>query len=149
LGAARRRFPRPTSRASKDLRGKGWRDRRLQRSEGQGRHAHAEPYDNLPHELLNLVAQGPLVVEVPAGLTAGGVIDVWQRPITDIGQTGPDKGQGGKYLILPPGDDDVKTDGYYIKHSPSVQVWFATRGLSPDTKAAEETLRQHRLYSWN
>jgi len=97
----------------------------------------------------NLVAQGPLVVEVPAGLTAGGVIDVWQRPITDIGQTGPDKGQGGKYLILPPGDDDVKTDGYYIKHSPSVQVWFATRGLSPDTKAAEETLRQHRLYSWN
>ncbi|MEI7951682.1 MAG: DUF1254 domain-containing protein, partial [Synechococcaceae cyanobacterium ELA182] len=51
----------------------------------------------------DLAAQGPLVVEVPAGLTAGGVLDIWQQPITDMGQTGPDKGAGGKYLILPPG----------------------------------------------
>ncbi|MFN9684749.1 MAG: DUF1254 domain-containing protein, partial [Cyanobacteriota bacterium] len=39
----------------------------------------------------DLAAQGPLVVEVPAGLTAGGVLDIWQQPITDMGQTGPDK----------------------------------------------------------
>jgi len=97
----------------------------------------------------NLADKGPLVVEVPPGLTAGGLIDIWQRPISDIGQTGPDKGQGGKYLILPPNAADVQAEGYYVKRSPSVQVWFATRGLSPDTKAAEETLRQHRLYSWN
>lgn len=50
----------------------------------------------------DLAKQGPLVIEVPAGLTAGGVMDIWQQPITDMGQTGPDKGAGGKYLILPP-----------------------------------------------
>ncbi|MEB3319362.1 MAG: DUF1254 domain-containing protein, partial [Cyanobium sp.] len=55
----------------------------------------------------DLAKQGPLVVEVPAGLTAGGVLDIWQQPITDMGQTGPDKGAGGRYLILPPGGPDA------------------------------------------
>jgi hypothetical protein len=50
----------------------------------------------------DLASQGPLVIEVPAGLTAGGVMDIWQQPISDMGQTGPDKGLGGKYLVLPP-----------------------------------------------
>jgi len=61
----------------------------------------------------DLASQGPLVVEVPAGLTAGGVMDIWQQPITDMGQTGPDKGLGGKYLILPPGSPahDVRDAG--------------------------------------
>src|SRR5262249_15658093 len=53
----------------------------------------------------NLAEQGPMVVEVPAGATAGGFLDIWQRPITDTGQTGPDRGGGGKYLIVPPGSD--------------------------------------------
>ena len=38
----------------------------------------------------NLKETGPLVFEVPAGPTAGGFTDFWQRPITDSGQTGPD-----------------------------------------------------------
>lgn len=97
----------------------------------------------------NLAEKGPLVVDVPAGATAGGVLDIWQRPISDTGQTGPDKGKGGKYLILPPGSKDVKAAGYFVKHSPSFQLWFATRGLSQDPKEAEETLRKHRLYSWD
>jgi hypothetical protein len=37
----------------------------------------------------NLTETGPLVFEVPAGPTAGGFTDFWQRPITDSGQTGP------------------------------------------------------------
>jgi hypothetical protein len=97
----------------------------------------------------DLAAQGPLVVEVPAGLTAGGVLDIWQQPITDLGQTGPDKGAGGKYLILPPGGPDVVAPGYRIFRSPSNQVWFGTRGLAPDKAVAEATVRQHRLYGWS
>jgi hypothetical protein len=97
----------------------------------------------------DLASQGPLVVEVPAGLTAGGVMDIWQQPITDMGQTGPDKGLGGKYLILPPGSPAVEAPGYRIVRSPSNQVWFGTRGLSPDKAAAEATVRQHRVYGWN
>ena len=32
------------------------------------------------------------MVEVPKGLTAGGVLDIWQRSITDTGMLGPDQG---------------------------------------------------------
>lgn len=96
----------------------------------------------------NLKEKGPLVVEVPAGLTAGGVEDIWQRPVTDMGQTGPDKGNGGKYLILPPDAEDMKPDGYIVVRSPTMQLWFATRGLDPDPAKAETLVRQHRLYAW-
>ncbi len=96
----------------------------------------------------DLSKRGALVVEAPAGLIAGGVLDLWQQPITDIGQTGPDKGTGGKYLILPPGSPEVKAPGYRVFKSPTAQVWFGTRGLDPDPKKAEETLRQHKIYAW-
>jgi hypothetical protein len=96
----------------------------------------------------DLAAQGPLVIDVPAGLTAGGVLDIWQRPITDMGQTGPDQGQGARYLILPPGSPDMNPEGYIVVHSPTNQVWFASRGLDPDKAVAEATIRQHRLYAW-
>ena len=96
----------------------------------------------------NLAENGPMVVEVPPGATAGGVNDIWQRPITDMGQTGPDKGKGGKYLILPPGSAPVKARGYTVIKSPTNQVWWGSRGLSPDIVEAEATLRRHRLYKW-
>ncbi|NBX32766.1 MAG: DUF1254 domain-containing protein, partial [Planctomycetes bacterium] len=54
----------------------------------------------------NLTESGPVVLEIPAGPTAGGCTDFWQRPITDSGQTGPDRGAGGRYLILGPNDAD-------------------------------------------
>jgi hypothetical protein len=31
--------------------------------------------------------------------------------IADLGVVGPDKGQGGKYLVLPPGHTDISADG--------------------------------------
>ena len=96
----------------------------------------------------NLADQGPLVVEVPAGATAGGVLDIWQQPITDMGQTGPDKGAGGKYLIVAPGYADPEAPGYRIVHASSNQIWFGTRGLDPDPAVAEATVRRHRLYGW-
>jgi hypothetical protein len=43
----------------------------------------------------------------------------------------------------------MKADGYVVKRSGSVQVWFVTRGLGTDPKAAEAVLRQHRLYAWS
>ena len=46
----------------------------------------------------NLKETGPMVFEIPAGPTAGGLLDFWERPFSDLGQTGPDKGQGAKYL---------------------------------------------------
>ena len=62
---------------------------------------------------LDLKEDGPMVIEVPPGLQ-GIIDDFWQRPICsegeidgrawcgDVGLPGPDKGKGGKYLVLPP-----------------------------------------------
>ena len=35
---------------------------------------------------------GPVVIDIPEGSVAGLVDDMWQRPVIDLGQTGPDKG---------------------------------------------------------
>src|SRR5262249_2909256 len=90
----------------------------------------------------NLAEQGPLVIEVPAGATAGGFLDIWQRPITDVGQTGPDRGGGAKYLIVPPGSDIQEMKGYIVARSPTNQVWFSARSLNPDHKLAESVARK-------
>lgn len=98
----------------------------------------------------NMAEQGPLVVEVPALPTAGGILDIWQRPVTDTGQTGPDAGNGGKYLIVPPGSpDNLDAEGYFVFRSPTNQLWFGTRGLDPDHAKAVAALEAHRCYSWD
>src|SRR5262249_18096769 len=97
----------------------------------------------------NLAEQGPMVVEVPPGATAGGFLDIWQRPISDPGQTGPDRGGGGKYLIVPPGSDIREMRGYIVARSPSNQVWFAARALDRDPAAAEQVAHKHKVYGWN
>ena len=45
---------------------------------------------------------GPVVIESPPN-TLGLVDDFWFHYVTDLGNAGPDKGKGGKYLFLPPG----------------------------------------------
>ncbi len=44
---------------------------------------------------------GPIVVESPPNIL-GVVNDFWFRYVADLGNAGKDKGQGGKYLFLPP-----------------------------------------------
>jgi hypothetical protein len=64
---------------------------------------------------LNLEQNGPYVVEVPSGPTAGVVDDLWQRPVTDMGLPGPDAGKGGKYLLLGPGQEvPAGAEGYIV-----------------------------------
>ncbi len=53
--------------------------------------------------IINL-SKGPMVLEQPSnGL--GTINDMWFSWIIDIGRPGPDRGEGGKYLIVPPGYD--------------------------------------------
>jgi hypothetical protein len=57
---------------------------------------------------------GPVVVEVPPGVL-GPVDDAFFRYVTDVGVTGPDKGDGGKYLFVPPGyEGELPSEGYFI-----------------------------------
>ena len=47
------------------------------------------------------VTKGPIVVETPP-LALGVVDDMWFQWVTDFGLPGPDRGEGGKYLFVPP-----------------------------------------------
>ena len=47
------------------------------------------------------LSEGPLVVETPPNVL-GLVDDFWGHYVCDIGNAGPDKGGGGKFLLLPP-----------------------------------------------
>ena len=96
----------------------------------------------------NLAETGPLVFEVPAGPTAGGFTDFWQRPITDSGQTGPDKGAGGRYLILGPDDPEMEPEGYRVFRSPTVNVWSAHRVLDPDPARARLLIDGLQIYPY-
>ena len=97
----------------------------------------------------NMKDTGPLVVEIPPGPTAGGILDFWQRPLTDTGQTGPDKGAGGKYLVLGPAEPDMKPDDYFIVRSPTVNIWVGQRVLDPDPAKAKATMAAMRIYPYS
>ena len=94
----------------------------------------------------DLSKTGPLVVEVPAGASAGGVLDFWQRPITDTGFAGPDKGEGARYLILPPGAEEIHPEGYRVFRSPTFNVFAGHRALDPDPAKADAWVKGLRIY---
>jgi len=76
---------------------------------------------------LDLATDGPTVVEVPPGVL-GVFNDMYFRYISDIGAAGPDKGQGGKYLVLPPNYAGDVPDGYFVVQSETNGVWNFMRG---------------------
>ena len=82
--------------------------------------------------MLDLDRDGPTVVEIPPGCGPGTVDDAWFRFVIDMGAPGPDRGQGGKYLILPPGYDGEVPDGYFTATSTSYVNWIALRGFLVD-----------------
>jgi hypothetical protein len=90
---------------------------------------------------------GPLVIELPPGPTAGGVSDFWQREIGVMGEMGPDKGQGGKHVIVPPGSEapDAGPD-FYLQHASGMNIMFGFRTLDPDPARAQELVDAVRIY---
>ena len=72
------------------------------------------------------LTKGPMVVEVPPQVL-GTLQDAWFRWVIDVGLPGPDRGQGGKYLIVPPGYEGTLPEGEFnVAHSKTLHgVWFA------------------------
>lgn len=99
----------------------------------------------------NLVRTGPLVVEVPAGPTAGGISNMWQLgvPGAEFGEAGPDKAMGDKILVLGPGHKDPKAAGYRVVRSPTVSVFIGFRVLSPDPQTGKALLDKFRIYPYS
>ena len=96
----------------------------------------------------DLSKTGPLVIDYPAGATAGGIGDFWQRPITDMGETGPDEGKGAKYLLLGPGQTVPETQDYRLIRSPTNNVFVAFRVLDPNPENAQALIAKFRMYPY-
>ena len=97
---------------------------------------------------LDLKKDGPTVIESPPNVL-GIIDDMWMRYITDVGNAGPDKGKGGKFLILPPGYKGDVPDGYHVFHSKTYGAWFIMRGflVNGDPSLAVASIKQHtRIY---
>ena len=54
-----------------------------------------------------------MVLEAPPKYL-GTINDYWFRWVIDLGGPGPDRGLGGRYLILPPGDDGPLPEGEFF-----------------------------------
>ena len=98
---------------------------------------------------LNLKRDGATVVEAPMGML-GAFNDAWFRYMQDIGPAGPDKGKGGKYLVLPPDYEGDIPEGYFAVKSKTYNVWVFMRasiakGLDAAAKNVKENLRIYPL----
>jgi hypothetical protein len=91
---------------------------------------------------------GPLVLEVPPKVL-GAINDSWNQYVADIGMVGADKGEGGKYLVLPPGYKGNIPGGYIVIRSTTFECLYGFRilALPGDFKPAIETTRKlTRIY---
>lgn len=90
----------------------------------------------------------PMVIETPPDVL-GIIDDHWFKYVADFGRLGPDKGKGGKFLILPPGYDGEVPDGYHIARTNTYGNWVIWRGFQVDgsTKPAVAATKKHfRMY---
>ena len=108
---------------------------------------------------VDLGKEGPLVIELPPN-QQGILDDFWQRPVPgptidghnfagDVGLAGPDRGEGGKYLLLPPGYKGTTPDGYFVYRPLTNNVFVFWRAFFTDpTKLAEPVnlIEQTRIY---
>lgn len=97
------------------------------------------------------LTKGPMVIEQPP-LGLGTINDMWFSWVIDIGRPGPDRGLGGKYLIVPPGyDGPLPEGGYFIAHSKTNYVLYAARSflVDNDPKPAVENIKAHmKIYPY-
>ena len=101
--------------------------------------------------ILDLQRDGPTIIEIPPGCGPGTVNDAFFRFVVDMGAPGPDRGQGGKYLILPPDYHGLALEfpndsrpvpielggisaNYFVVQSPSYTNWLILRGFLVDGK---------------
>ena len=86
---------------------------------------------------VDLGAAGPMVVELPPGPFIGFVDDHNMRWVQDMGTIGPEKGQGGKHLILPPGYEGEVPSGYFVGRSKTWKVVVFVRIMPVDGDVAK------------
>jgi hypothetical protein len=102
------------------------------------------------------LSDGPMVVDVPSIEAPSGILatvdDMWFRWVTDIGLPGPDRGEGGRYLLVGPRYDGPLPDsGFHVSHSRTTRVTVIGRAfmIDNDPKIADEVIRtQFKVYPY-
>jgi hypothetical protein len=91
------------------------------------------------------LSKGPVVIETPPKFL-GAVQDAWFRWVIDLGVPGPDRGEGGKFLVVPPGyTGQLPEGGYFIARArTNTIVWFGRSFLENhrDPKPVVEGIRK-------
>lgn len=93
------------------------------------------------------LSKGPMVVETPPD-ALGTFDDMWFRWVIDFGRPGPDRGEGGKYLLVGPGYDGYLPEGgFYVAHSKTNRVIMLGRSFltnddpAPTVKVIKDNLK--------
>ncbi|QPC42523.1 DUF1254 domain-containing protein [Kaustia mangrovi] len=82
------------------------------------------------------LSDGPMVFESPPG-ALGTIDDMWFRWVIDFGRPGPDRGEGGKYLLVGPGYDGFLPEGEFnVAHSRTNRVVVLGRSFLQDNDPA-------------
>jgi hypothetical protein len=97
------------------------------------------------------LSKGPMVIEQPSD-GVGTINDMWFSWIIDVGGPGPDRGRGGKYLIVGPDyDGPLPEGGYFVAHSKTNRVLYASRAylVNNDPKPAVENVKANmKIYPY-
>ena len=91
------------------------------------------------------LSKGPMVFESPPG-ALGVIDDMWWRWVSDFGAPGPDRGEGGKYLLVPPGyKGQLPEGGFYVVHPKTIRVALLGRAFmeNNDPKPAVAAIRRY------
>ncbi len=82
------------------------------------------------------LTSGPMVVETPPQALAL-FDDMWLQWIVDFGLPGPDRGEGGRFLLVPPGyDGSLPDSGYHVAHSRTTRALLLGRSFMVDSDPA-------------
>jgi hypothetical protein len=90
-------------------------------------------------QLIYDVKGGPVVVEIPPTegpySVFGTFLDVWQRPVVDVGAGGDDKGKGGKYFLYNARNPKITVpDGFLPVPLQTYRGYGTLRVITPDLK---------------
>jgi hypothetical protein len=97
------------------------------------------------------LTKGPMVVETPP-MSLGVMDDMWFHWVTDFGLPGPDRGEGGKYLLLPPGyKGELPDSGYMVEKVRTTRVmilgrsFLANNSPKPAVELIKKTMKIYRM----
>ena len=102
------------------------------------------------------LSDGPMVVDIPKLSLPSGLLgcidDMWFGWITDFGLPGPDRGHGGRYLVVGPGYDGPLPDsGFHVSHSRTSVVTVVGRAFMIDNDPSgpvAEVKESFRVYPY-